>query len=234
MLVKPPRKNRHFCFNDITKDTTMKLTWYFDFISPFAYLQYCHFDRLPQNTEVELKPILFSGLLNHWKNVGPAEIAPKRIFTYKHCYWMAKKRNIAFKMPPAHPFNSLSALRLAIACNNHPQAIQIIFETIWKDGLEFVPSTAIEKINSEIGITNLVELVDDNDIKIELRKNTEEAAQNDVFGVPTFIPKDAPHEKFWGLDAFDMLLDYIEYPTAFRDSEMQRIEVLPEGIQRKR
>ena len=74
----------------------MKLTWYFDFISPFAYLQHCLFDRLPQGLEIEYKPVLLAGLLNHWNNVGPAEIAPKRTFTYKHCYWLAKKMGIEY------------------------------------------------------------------------------------------------------------------------------------------
>ena len=72
----------------------MKLTWYFDFISPFAYIQHCQFDRLPKDVTVEYKPILLAGLLNHWENVGPAEIEPKRVFTYKHCYWLAKNNNI--------------------------------------------------------------------------------------------------------------------------------------------
>ena len=78
----------------------MKLIWYFDFISPFAYMQHCQFDKLPDSIDIEYRPILFAGLLKHWENVGPAEIAPKRIFTYKHCYWQAKRRNIPFKMPP--------------------------------------------------------------------------------------------------------------------------------------
>jgi len=43
----------------------MKLDWYFDFISPFAYLQHCQLDRLPELVEVNYKPILFAGLLNH-------------------------------------------------------------------------------------------------------------------------------------------------------------------------
>ena len=37
--------------------------WYFDFISPFAYLQFKHFHRLPADLEVRLVPVLFAGLL---------------------------------------------------------------------------------------------------------------------------------------------------------------------------
>jgi len=42
-----------------------RLTWYFDVISPYAYLQTADLDRLPPGTEVVAKPVLFAGLLNH-------------------------------------------------------------------------------------------------------------------------------------------------------------------------
>lgn len=211
-----------------------KLTWYFDFISPFAYLQHCQFDRLPKGVEVEYKPILLAGLLNHWENVGPAEIAPKRIFTYKHCYWQARKNNIGFKMPPAHPFNSLNALRLAIATGCKRETIQIIFETIWKQGLDINSADANNYLEKNLARNDLASLVSRQDVKDRLRKNTEEAADNLVFGVPTFTVNAPSKQMFWGLDAFDMLLDYLKDPIAFNDSEMQRIETLPVGVQRKR
>jgi 2-hydroxychromene-2-carboxylate isomerase len=216
----------------------MKLTWYFDFISPFAYMQHCQFNQLPDNLEIEYRPILFAGLLKHWGNVGPAEIAPKRIFTYKHCYWQAKRINIAFKMPPEHPFNSLAALRLALALNCQKDAIQIIFEAIWKEGLSLNSPEAIYYLETELEIDCLLSLISQQDVKDQLRINTEKAIQDCVFGVPTFITESEDliinNELFWGLDSFDMLLDYLNDPNAFNDLEMQRISNLPEGIQRKR
>ena len=217
-----------------------KLTWYFDFISPFAYLQYSQFKRLPSSVTVEYKPILFAGLLGHWKNVGPAEIAPKRIFTYKHCYWLARKMSVPFKMPPAHPFKSLSALRLAIAAGSSAESVQSIFEAIWKMGYSLESGEAIKYLESASGIresTNgltLAEMISAPEVKEKLRTNTEQAAKDNVFGVPTFVVQDKRRESFWGLDAFDMLLDYLEDPKSYYDEEMTRIESLPEGIQRKR
>ena len=55
-----------------------RLTWYFDFISPFSYLQLCRFGELPKGTDIQHTPVLFAGLLGHWGQKGPAEIAPKR------------------------------------------------------------------------------------------------------------------------------------------------------------
>ena len=48
--------------------------WYFDFISPYAYLQFKHLHKLPKDLELSLKPVLFAGLLGHWQHKGPAEI----------------------------------------------------------------------------------------------------------------------------------------------------------------
>jgi len=212
----------------------MKIDWYFDFISPFAYLQHVQFSRLPANVEVNYKPILFAGLLKHWQNIGPAEIPPKRIFTYKHCYWLAKRQSIAFKMPPSHPFNSLAALRLAIASGAEQQSIRIIFDCIWKHGLALDSNEAKEFLSSQLNLTELNKLIGKPAVKLRLRENTEEAAERGIFGVPTFSLKTERTENFWGLDAFDMLLDYLSDPVEFNDAEIRRIENLPEGIQRKR
>ena len=57
-----------------------QITFYFDFISPYAYLA---FEALPKtlmgvSQTVTYKPVLFAGLLKHHGQLGPAEIAGKR------------------------------------------------------------------------------------------------------------------------------------------------------------
>ena len=100
-----------------------KAVWYFDFISPFAYLQWQELARLPESLKISHRPVLFAGLLNHWGHKGPAEIPAKRRHTYRYCRWLAEQRNIPFTLPPAHPFNPLKALRLAVALGEDGQAI---------------------------------------------------------------------------------------------------------------
>ncbi|MET1255864.1 2-hydroxychromene-2-carboxylate isomerase [Aliikangiella maris] len=211
----------------------MQLTWYFDFISPFAYLQLQRFQELPESVNVVYKPILFAGLLNHWQNVGPAEIVPKRQFTYQFCYWYARKNNVPFKMPPAHPFNSLFALRLAVALGNQLSVIQTIFNGIWRYGYALESIEAMRYFEEQFARDDLAELVSQASVKEQLKHNTQLAAEQQVFGVPTFTVADG-QENFWGLDAFDMLVDFIQSPQSFNDEEMLRVKSLPEGIQRKR
>jgi len=96
-----------------------EIDWYFDFISPYSYLA---FEALPAALAaiepapvVRLRPVLFAGLLNHWGHMGPAEVAPKRRFTYEHCTWLADRHRIPMRAPRHHPFNPLPLLRAAIA-----------------------------------------------------------------------------------------------------------------------
>ena len=41
-----------------------KADWYFDFISPFAYIGLIRLGRLSQQLETRYRPVLFAGLLN--------------------------------------------------------------------------------------------------------------------------------------------------------------------------
>ena len=93
------------------------ITFYLDFVSPYAYLA---FEALPaalqgHSVSVTYKPILFAGLLRHYGQLGPAEIPAKREWTYRQVLWLAHQQGIDFQMPATHPFNPLGLLRLALA-----------------------------------------------------------------------------------------------------------------------
>ena len=53
-----------------------KAIWYFDFISPFAYLQNVRLNEFSRDIEIERKPLVFAGLLKHWGNRGPVRSKP--------------------------------------------------------------------------------------------------------------------------------------------------------------
>ena len=80
-----------------------RLVWYFDFVSPFAYLQFAGHPGIFQRPDVDMKPVLFAGLLKHFEHKGPAEIEPKRIHTYRHTQWQADKYGIADEVSARAP-----------------------------------------------------------------------------------------------------------------------------------
>lgn len=202
------------------------IDWYFDFVSPYSHI--CLHRLKEIAAPVQMKPVLFAGLLNHWGQKGPAEIAAKRQWTYRWCTWWAKELGIALRFPAAHPFNPLHHLRLSIACGNRPEAVTRIFDSIWTSGDDAADPARFSKLCDELGIDPA--RLGSDEVKTALRKNTEEAAARGVFGVPTFV---ADGEVFWGADAIGFLNAFLASPSAVRNAEMQRVDRLPVAATRK-
>jgi 2-hydroxychromene-2-carboxylate isomerase len=203
--------------------------WYFDFVSPFSYLQCEQLPTLERSIRIRYRPVLFAALLAAHGHKGPAEIASKRRFTYRFVVWQAAKLGIPLKFPAAHPFNPLPLLRLAIAADCEPSAVRRIFRFVWRDGrLGDLPIERAELI-SELDIPDAATRIASSEVKDALRKNTDDAIARGVFGVPTLAIGD---ELFWGVDATAMAADYVAQGCKFTDAEMTRVASLPAGVQR--
>lgn len=203
--------------------------WYFDFISPFSYLQSERLATLAPAIRIRYRPVLFAGLLQAFGHKGPAEIASKRVFTYRFVVWQAGKLGIPVKFPHEHPFNPLPLLRLAIACDCAPAAVHRIFRFVWRDGR--LPDLPIEwaELAHDLGVPDAQARIGDPEVKDALRRNTDEAIARGVFGVPTLAIGDA---LFWGLDATEMARDYVAAGSRFSDPEYERVATLPTGAVR--
>ena len=208
-----------------------KADWYFDFISPFAYLQLSRFETFQEDLEINPVPVLFGGLLKHWGQLGPAEIPPKRKFVYRFFKWQADQNNIPFKMPPRHPYNPLAALRLCIAAGGQLDHIRLVFQVIYGEGTQPDEPGGIMAIAKALGIDDAEAAISDEKVKITLRVNTETAIKSGVFGVPTFLIDD---QVFWGADATEMMLSYVNNPELFQTPEMRRISEMPMGVVRQK
>ncbi len=204
------------------------IDWYFDFVSPYSYLALYRLRELPQDASVRYRPVLFAGLLAHFGQKGPAEIAAKRKWTYRWCTWWARKLGVPFRFPAAHPFNPLQHLRLAIAADCAPAAVLQVFDDVWTSGEDAGDPRRVERLCRLLGVdpARLAEP----DVKDALRRNTDEAAARGVFGVPSFVVDD---EVFWGADAIDFLKACLVDPGLLQSDEMRRVSSLPVGASRK-
>ncbi len=202
--------------------------WYFDFISPFAYLALRKVERLSTRFQICYHPVLFAGLLEHWGNKGPAEIDPKRVWTYRWCTWKAASERIPFRFPAAHPFNPLPYLRLAIAADNEPTAVRAIFEGLWNTGADPADEHVLLEMIGNLGIEPAS--LGSASVKEQLRRNTAEAAEQGIFGVPTLA---IDGEIFWGLDGMDFAQACLDDDALLTNDEMIRVSRLPVGLARK-
>ncbi|MBJ6982282.1 2-hydroxychromene-2-carboxylate isomerase [Luteimonas sp. MC1572] len=202
--------------------------WYFDFISPFAYLQWQAVKRMDGVT-IDCRPILFAGLLRHHGHKGPAEIAPKRTFTYRHVQWRADRAGVPLTFPPAHPFNPLPVLRLCVAAGATHAAVDAIFDHVWREGRAGDDAAALTGLATRLGIADPEAAMADDTVKKALRANFDAAIADGVFGVPSLV---VDGEVFWGEDATAMFQAYLADPHLFDTPAMRRLEALPVGVER--
>lgn len=176
--------------------STPSLDRYFDFVSPFSYLQSAKLDAFAAHARLNCRPVLFAGLLQHFGNVGPAEIEPKRRWTSRHVAWLAHEHGVALKLPPAHPFVPLRLLRLSILPGNPVEAVQRLFAFVRRDGQSPTDDDAFGRMLAEHGVAPAD--LDAPRVKQALRANTEAAAAAGVLGVPSAV---IDAEVSWGFDA---------------------------------
>jgi 2-hydroxychromene-2-carboxylate isomerase len=204
-----------------------KIRWVFDVISPFAYLAFPRLKQLP--VEPEFVPVLLAALLDHHGQRGPAEIPSKRRFTYRFVLWRARQLGMPLRLPPAHPFNPLGALRLILAAGCSARAVGTVLDAIFRDGRDVSDPAVIAGLGESLGIDAPLTAIATPAVKQQLRANTDGAIQQGIFGVPTLV---IGTEFFWGQDAVEMALDYLRSPQDFTDATMRAVDTLPVGARR--
>jgi 2-hydroxychromene-2-carboxylate isomerase len=183
----------------------MRLGFSFDFISPYAYLGWHLGRRVAERRGVafEPRPVLFAALLNAYGHKGPAEIPPKRRYVAKNVLRLAHDARVRILPPPSHPFRPLLALRLAslpLPPERRSQLIDRLFAAAWGGGpgLESPPEVARVLVEAGFDGPALVAQAGSPEAKDSLRRSTDAALAEGVFGVPTFH---VGQELFWGVDA---------------------------------
>ena len=209
------------------------LTFWFDPISPFAHLA---FERLPQvleglSYEVSYRPLLFAGLLKHWGQKGPAEIEPKRAWTFRQAHWIAQQHGLEMATPAHHPFNPLAHLRLLLACapaggtpNRH--TCETVLRHVWQGGGDANDPARLAALTQQLAPPVAP---DDASVKQALKDATAEALARGVFGVPTI---EVDGRFFWGLDALPMLAGCLRGDAWFDGPAWEREGAARPGILR--
>jgi 2-hydroxychromene-2-carboxylate isomerase len=209
--------------------TEQTCDWYFDPVSPFAYLQWKTRHRLNGVLKLRPVPIVLGALLQHWGQRGPAEIPPKRFHTYRTCQWRAAQLGLPFRFPPAHPFNPIAALRLIIALGTTDDAVDAVFTAAFGEGRDISDPAVLVDIGQQFGLADVPAAISAQPVKDQLRANTDSAIASGLFGVPTIK---IGTEIFWGEDMTEMAAAYAANPAAFETDEMIRLKNLPAAVQR--
>jgi len=198
------------------------LDFWFDYTCPFAYLGSTQARKLAAQLGVPLtyKPLLLGGVFK-------ARSTPQNLFAARSAARSAHEANdmqrwatafgVPLKMPAAHPMRSVEALRATLATNNDPKVIDAFFRAYWVDNRQISSPDVIRDVLTQAGghdSAAVLRAIEDQTVKDDLRKRTDEGIARGIFGVPTWI---VDNEHFyWGQDRMQFVIGHHKPATAAR------------------
>ena len=110
-------------------------------------------------------------------------------------------------MNPVFPLNTLGALRIAIVALRRQEFAavhQLLFDAAWVHGVNLGESDDLFEVvrQADLPAEEYSCFIAAQDVKDELKSNTEEAVRRGVFGAPTFFVGD---QMFFGNDRLDQV-----------------------------
>jgi 2-hydroxychromene-2-carboxylate isomerase len=219
------------------------IRFFYDPISPYAHLA---FELLPEalmghSVRVRHQPVLFAALLKAHGQLGPAEIAGKREWTYRQSSWLAHHHGVALELPAEHPFNPLALLRLGLCCatdeapgDTSRWVTEQLMQHVWHGGHSATDPQRLADLQARLQ-DHMAQCgrpwvePDSDTVKQRLRANTEQALALGLFGVPSLV---LDQRIFWGQDALPMLRACLDGDAWFEGPAWGAADELPVGVQR--
>ena len=184
-----------------------KIDFYFDIISPYAYIAYKNIIKI-DNIKFNFKPILLGGLHNLVEIKAPAFNKFKLKNMKNDCELISKKNNIKFFWNSKFPINSLYIMRgyLTVKESKKKEYLDTFFNAYWQDNLDLTIEENIIGIIKNLNMNHkeFFEDISKQEVKDQLKKFTEEAYNKEIFGAPTFVVN---NKIFWGQDRLEYALD---------------------------
>ena len=186
-----------------------RVEYFFDYVSPFAYLADTQLPALAQRTGAEIvhRPFFLGGVMQATKNSPPITVPNKGRYMFVEIQRWAKRYGVPANPNPHFPVNTLTAMRVAVAALGEPRFGDLhraLFRAVWVDGKNLADEAVLEATVAAAGLdaAALLPRAKEQAAKDALRRNTEEAVERGAFGAPTFFVGD---EMFWGNDRLDFV-----------------------------
>lgn len=185
----------------------------FDFGGPNSYLAHKMLPDICDRTGAQAVyvPILLGGLFKLTNNQAPllryADTPAKRTYEMLEFDRFVKAHKLPFRMNKNFPMNTLTLMRGAVAAEHlecFMPYVDSVMAAMWEDGVDLTDISRVHGVLDSAGLDAalLLEKANDPAVKAELVANTEDAARQGAFGVPTFFVGD---EMYWGKERLGQL-----------------------------
>jgi 2-hydroxychromene-2-carboxylate isomerase len=183
--------------------------FHFDFGSPNAYLSHLVIPEIEQRTGVKFDyvPVLLGGVFKLTNNRSPAEtlagIRNKPEYQRLETQRFIERHGITrFAANPYFPVNTLVPMRGAVAARRlgvFERYIDEVYRHMWAEPKKMDDPDILRAALVESGFDaeRLLALAQSDEVKDELRVNTERSVERGTFGSPTFYVGD---DIFFGKD----------------------------------
>ena len=204
--------------------------WYFDFVSPFSYLQ-C--ERPAARTRASIRPRRCCSPRSSTRTARRARRKSPRSARSPTASSSGRRRRWASRSSFR---TSIRSIRSRFCASRSPaiagsMRCTRIFRFVWRDGR--LPDLPIEwaELAHELGVPMPRRASTTPEVKDALRRETDEAIARGVFGVPTIA---VGNELFWGADATEMALDYMRAGVPLRRSRISARRRIARGRRSRR
>lgn len=184
-----------------------KVELFWDIGSPYTYLVVTQMEGLRQRTgsEIVYRPFLLGGVFKASGNSMPAAIPAKAIYMLEDLKRWRDHYRVPLKLPTeglVFPLNSLLPMRAAVAAGKQGAGgrfCHALFDRYWGQGRDVSLPDEVASVLGSIGLDGpaLLAATATQEVKDELRANTEEAVRRGAFGAPAMFIDD---EHYWGND----------------------------------
>jgi len=163
----------------------MEAYWYFDFASPFSYLQLAKVREWRSRLPVTPVPISARALPKATPEAEMPAAEDVENSVDRFVRWRAKAAGLTLNFPSTYPFNSFAALRLCVAAGNSWSAIGAIFDHLWRDGNDGMLAHELVTVGKSLGIADPVAAITLAESAATVRASTIAALALGISSVPT-------------------------------------------------
>ena len=191
-----------------------QLEFWFDFHSPWSYLAATRIEDLAQRHDVQViwRPVHLANLIDRIDGRRVFDENPAFLTWYKQDMqdW-ADLYGITMAYHPDFPLRPSRALRASLHAAGAGAASAFavrVMRAYWSEGADISDVAVLARLGADVGLApdEIVSAANDPALKSQLERNTDEAVQRGLFGVPAAV---IDGKIFFGNDRLTMLDRYL-------------------------
>ncbi len=191
--------------------------FYFDFSSPYGYFSSEVMDEFSQRCGCEIiwRPYVMGAVMKLTGRKPLVQIPMVNEYSARDLDRVARYHQIEFSVPSVFPISSVAPsrafywIRDEYGSEKAKQFAQAIFRAYFANNLNTSKPSAVVEVATDLDFDSdaVIDALENPDIKLKVREETDRAIERGVFGSPFFIVDDEP---FWGHDRLNHVESWLE------------------------